>query len=116
MNNLLKPKVKVYRKALSEQEVYEQERFYLLEVEDHTGQIERAGGEKFIDSLFQGMQCCKLSTVLSREIDCNYYDASVKIVQRGERDVVGRVVITKRQIPLKIKELKDKIISKILDL
>lgn len=116
MNNLSNSKVKVYRKQLTEQEVYEQERFYLLEVEDHTGQIiERVGGTDFIEDLFQGMQCCKLASLLAERIDYNYYDVSIKLVERGDRDVVGKVVITKRQIPLKIKELFDKIISKILE-
>lgn len=113
MNNLSKPKV--YRKRFSEREVYEQESFYYLEVEDHTGQIvESVGGTEFIETLFQGMQCCKLNTILAENIDYNYYDVSVRIAQRAERDIVGKVVITKRWIPLKIKELFDKILTKIL--
>lgn len=114
MNNLFKPKVKVYQKKLSEQEVYEQDSFYFLKVEDRTGKIiEEVGGEEFIEYLFVGLQCSALSTRLAQRVDSNYYDTSVKIIQRGERDVVGKIIITKRQIPLKFKEQVEKILTKL---
>lgn len=116
MNNLLNSKAKVYRRKLTEQEIYEQDSFYFLEVEDYTGRIiEKVGGTEFIDSLFQGMQCCRLSSILNENIDNNYYKVSVVLAQRGERDIVGKVKITKRQIPLKVKELIDRILKRNLE-
>lgn len=111
MNNLFKKETKIYQKKLSEREVYEQERFCLLKVEDRAGIIEQKGGEAFIQQMFEKMQNRSLNRFVYNEIDEKYFDISVKVSGQGE-DVVAKVIISKRQVSKKLKRFWTKLFKK----
>lgn len=115
MNNLFSKETKVYQKKLSEREVYEQERFCLLKVEDGTGIIEEKGGDSFVQNMFEHLQNRNLNRFVYDEIDKTHYDITVKISCRSG-DIVAKVIISKRQISQEIKELLSRVLKKILDI
>ena len=102
MNNLLKKETKIYQVKTSEREVYEQERFYLLKVEDRAGIIEQKGGAAFVQTMFDRMQNRSLNRFVYDEIDENHFDIAIKISERGG-DVVAKVTISKRQVSKSVK-------------
>ena len=113
MNNLFNPKVKIYQKKLSDREVYEQERFCQLMVEDRTGIVESKGGDAFINTMFEKMQNRSLNSFVYDEFNTNKLDITVKISGRGE-DVVSKVIISKRHVSQRLKRLWEKLLKKIL--
>lgn len=115
MNNLFKRETKIYPKKLSEREVYEQERFCLLKVEDRAGIIEQKGGDAFIQKMFEKMQNRDLNRFVYDEIDEKHFDITVKISGRGE-DVVAKVIISRRQVSKEMKKFWSRILEKILDI
>ncbi len=114
MNNLLKTQKKVYQKKSSEREVYEQDRFYQIKVEDRTGIIENLGGEEFVEIMFQKMQDARLQRFIYDEIDTKHYNVSIKISDSGG-DIVAKVVISKRQISEEVKEFWDILFTKLFN-
>lgn len=113
MNNLLKPRKKIYQKKSSEREVYEQDRFYQIKVEDRTGIIEDLGGKEFIETMFQKMQDARLQSFVYDNIDARHHNVSIKISDSGG-DIVAKVVISKRQFSEGLKEIFDKLITRLL--
>ena len=111
MNNLFNPKVKIYQKKLSDREVYEQERFCQLMVEDRTGIVESKGGDAFINTMFEKMQNRSLNRFVYDEFNTNKLDITVKISGRGE-DVVSKVIISKRHVSQRLKRLWEKLLKK----
>lgn len=110
MNNLLESKPKVYKKAFSRKETYERESFYYLKVEDRTGRIiEELGGDDYVQSLFTNLQQSSIESMIYKDVDWNHYDTVVEVIRRGEMDVVAKVTITKRLIPVKLEEQFQKI-------
>ncbi len=114
MNNLFKKKHKIYQKKLSDREVYEQERFCLLKVEDRAGIIEQMGGDAFIQEMFERMQNRSLNRFVYDEIDERHFDITVKISGRGE-DVVAKVIISKRQVSKRVKRFWLRMFNKSID-
>lgn len=112
MNNLLRKK-KVYQKKSTEREVYEQERYCQLKVEDQTGIIEKKGGQEFVDAMFERLNGRMLNSFICNEIEnLNNYNITVKISEKG-RDCFGKVTITKRQLSQKIKEHLEELIKRL---
>lgn len=111
MNNLFKRQAKIYQKKFSDREVYEQERFCLLKVEDRAGIIEQKGGEAFIEIMFEKMQNRSLNRFVYDEIDEKHFDIKVKISGRGE-DVVAKVIISRRHISKRVKRFWSRIFKK----
>lgn len=111
MNNLFRSKTKVYVKKFSEREMYERDCFYYLKVEDQTGIIEQLGGDDFMQELFKLLQTSSIESVIYKSIDYNFYDTVVQIIRKGNRDVIAKVTITRRYIPLKFEERLKKIKS-----
>lgn len=114
MNNLFKSETKVYQKKLSDREVYEQERFCKLKVEDRAGIIEQKGGYAFIEKMFDKMQNRSLNRFVYDELDASHYDITVKISGRGE-DIVAKVIISKRCISNEVKRLWSRIFKNKID-
>jgi hypothetical protein len=95
MRKLLNRKTKVYRRKFTEQEIYEQERFYQLRVEDQIGIINKIGGEDAVDEMFSRLQCSRLSDFITENISSKRNNVIVKVSDGGEV-VVASVTITKR--------------------
>lgn len=103
MNNLLRKK-KVYQKMSTDREVYEQERFCLLKVEDQTDIVEKKGGQEFVNAMFDCLSGRNLNSFIGNEIENkNNYNITVKISEKG-RDCFAKVTFTKRQFSQKVKE------------
>ena len=102
MNNLFKCKPKVYAVQSSKEEVYQQESFYKIIVEDEAGAMKRQGNSEIVmDKLFEAMKNYRVEYALFKIFGNKRYNFQIEVSGLG-RDRIVKVTITKRRLIEKI--------------
>lgn len=96
MINLLKKQPEVYTMKSTKREVYEQEEFYEVIVEDYAGIVKKKGTE-ILDEMFESFKNYRLNNFVINSIDSKKYDTTITISDTG-RDYIAEIIISKRPI------------------
>lgn len=123
MTNLLKNKPRIYRRELSEREVYETERYYLLKVVDISGCLEKEltqcgwedGVEEFVEKLFLAQKNSKLSSVMFDLLDTNRVNIEYTIKEISKGTSIATIIVSKKRIGERLKEFFEKVLCQIFD-
>lgn len=123
MTNLLKNKSRTYRKELSEREIYETERYYLLKVVDISGCLEKElarsgweeGVEAFIEKLFLAQKNSRLSSAMVELLDTNRVNIDYTTREMSKGTSIATIIISKKRMRERVKEYIEKVRYHIFD-
>lgn len=123
MTNLLKSKPRIFKKELSEREVYETERYYLLKVVDISGCLEKELSrcdwdlsiEEFMEELFESQQNSRLSGTVYKFLDFNRLNIDFTIQEMSRGTSIAVIIISKKRIKEKVKEVLKSLFERIFD-
>lgn len=123
MTNLFKSKPRIFKKELTEKEVYETERYYLLKVVDISRCLEkelsRCDGnidiEEFMEKLFYSQQNCKLSRTVYEYLDYRRLNIELKLEEMPRGTSIAVIIISKKCIKERVKEVLNCLVERIFD-
>ena len=98
MNNLFKRKPKVYSIESTLEEVYQQETFYKVIVEDNAGAMKKLKNfEIILENFFEALKDCKLEKVAKKTFDERKYNVFLE-TSGWRRDRIVKIIIKKRRL------------------
>lgn len=123
MTNLLKSKPRIFKKQLSEREVYETERYYLLKVVDISGCLENElrqscwelDIETFLEKLFESQQNGRLNKAVYKFLDEKRLNIDCTLEEVSTGRSIAVIIIRKKSVRERLKEVFEKYVHRIFD-
>lgn len=123
MTNLLKSKPRIFKKQLSEREVYETERYYLLKVVDISGCLEnelrqscwKLDIETFLEKLFESQQNGRLNKAVYKFLDEKRLNIDCTLEEVSTGRSIAVIIIRKKSVRERLKEVFEKYVHRIFD-